>query len=304
MSRSALAPWLQLLRIAALPSALSNILIGYLLAQTSWQPVFPLLLLLAASSCLYCAGMILNDVFDIDVDRQQRPNRPLASGAIDPSRAKAIGLGLLVAGPLLAALVSLTSAAIAIGLAVSVFLYDGPLKRTPIAPFLMGLCRTLNILLGASTALTFSSAQVAIWYAAAVGVFVAGITLLGRREADETQSLTKLLPGSVLLAGGLVLIGIVAWWFVSNDPTAPRQIRLLPLAIAFIAMPILRRLAIALSSASGRAVQATIITSLRSLIVFDACFALLIANGRPYHSIAILSLIAVSLLLGRVSKLT
>ena len=303
MSRPALAPWLQLLRIAALPSAMSNILIGYLLANSSWQPVVPLLLLLAASACLYCAGMVLNDAFDLEVDQQQRPNRPLVCGAIAPSLAKVVGFGLLFVGPLLAALVSVFSAGLAAALALLVFLYDGPLKRTPLAPFLMGACRTLNILLGASSALALSATPVVFCYAGAIGIFVAGITLLGRREAETEQSLSKLLPGGVLLAGGILLIGITAW-FAGADPNIPNQVRFLPLAIAFIAMPILRRLAIACSSASGKAVQATIITSLRSLIVFDACFALLVASGRPACSIVILSLMGLSLLLGKVSKMT
>lgn len=304
MSRSTLASWLQLLRVAALPSAMSNILIGYLLANLSWQPVLPLVLLLIASACLYCAGMVLNDVFDLEVDQQQRPNRPLPAGRIAPSLAKAVGLGLLFAGPALAALVSFVSAAVAAALAVLVFLYDGPLKRTSLAPFIMGACRMLNVLLGASPALASSTPQVVFWYAASIGIFVTGITLLGRREAEAEQSLSKLLPGSLVLVSGIALIGGSAWWFVSEAQDMPPQIRMLPLAIAFIAMPILRRLAIALASTSGKSVQATIITSLRSLIVFDACFALLVANGRPVCSIVILSLMGLSILLGKVSKMT
>lgn len=297
-----LLPWLKLLRIAALPSALSNILVGYLLAHQSWQPILPLVLLLIASACLYCSGMVLNDVFDVEVDRKQRPNRPLPSAAISPSQAKAVGMGLLLAGPVLAALASPLSLGIAAALAALVYLYDGPLKRTPIAPLLMGGCRSLNILLGASTIGVIPA--VVLWYAVAIGVFVAGVTWLAKREADKTQSLTLMLPGSVLMVIGLVLVFVTAWRFAPSDPLNPRLVYLLPIAIALIAMPILRRLLIAWSVASGKAIQATVISSLRSLIIFDACLGLLVANGRPLFSAAILGLIAVSLLLGRVTKLT
>ena len=37
------------------------------------------LLLVGASSCLYLAGMVLNDYFDRDKDAQERPARPIPS---------------------------------------------------------------------------------------------------------------------------------------------------------------------------------------------------------------------------------
>jgi len=293
--------WLKLLRIAALPSALSNILVGYLLANESWQPS-PLVWLLLSSACLYCSGMILNDVFDVEVDREQRPKSPLPSGAISASLAKQVGVVLLVMGLVFASMVQILSLCVAIALAVAIVLYDGPLKRTPAAPFLMGTCRTLNILLGASCAASIP--PVVFWYAGAIGVFVAGITWLAKREALKSQSLKQLVPGSALMVGGLLLVVFAAWKFASQAVDGPQLVKSLPLAIGFICLPILRRLAIAWSSASGSAVKATVITSLRSLIVFDACMALLVENGRPIYSIAILGLLAAAWLLGRITRTT
>lgn len=294
--------WLRLFRIAALPSALANILIGFLLANGSWQPALPLVWLLLASACLYLAGMVLNDVFDIEVDRKERPNRPLPSEAISVRAARSVGFGLLVLGIALAGLASLVSCFFAVGIAILVFLYDGPLKRTVFAPFVMGSCRTMNILLGAST--VASIPQVAIWYAAAIGVFIAGVTLLAKREAAESQSASLLLPGGGLMAVGMLSIVYSAWKFASSGMVNPRVAQVLPLAIGFICLPIFRRLTLAISTASGKAVQATVITSLRSLIIFDACMALLIETGRPAYSIVILSLVGASWLLGRITKLT
>ena len=294
--------WLKLLRIAALPSALANVLIGFLLAHASWQPTIPLVCLLLSSACLYLAGMVLNDVFDVEIDHQQRPSRPLPSDAISISLARNVGFGLLVFGPFFAIFASTTSLLIAVALATTVYLYDGPLKRTVFAPVVMGSCRTLNILLGASTAVSIPG--VVIWYAIAIGVFVAGITLLAKREAEETQSVSQLIPGSALMFGGMLAMSYTAWTFAADNVVSPKLARSLPLAIGFICLPILRRLALALSTASGPAVQATVITSLRSLIIFDACMALLIENGRPVYSIAMLTLLGASWLLGRVTKLT
>ncbi|QEG23935.1 UbiA family prenyltransferase [Mariniblastus fucicola] len=294
--------WLRLLRIAALPSALANLLIGYLLANLSWQPALPLVWLLLSSACLYLAGMVLNDVFDIEIDRVERPSRPLPSASVSLSLARMVGYGLLIAGPIFAALASVTSLIIAIGLAIAVYLYDGPLKRTLLAPALMGSCRTLNILLGASTVATIPS--VAIWYAVGIGVFVAGITLLARREAETNQSASLLIPGSALMVGGMLVIGYFVWTYASQNVSDPKLARFFPLAFGFLFLPILRRLAIAISKRSGSAVQATVITSLRSLILFDACTAMLIENGRPYYSIVFVGLLAASWLLGRATRLT
>ena len=292
--------WLKLFRIAALPSALANVLIGFLLANKSWQPTMSLAWLLLASACLYLAGMVLNDVFDVEVDRKERPSRPLPSGAISLSAASSVGFGLLMLGIVFAGLASMISLCFAVAIAVAVYLYDGPLKRTVIAPVIMGSCRTLNILLGASSAGVFPA--VAIWYAVAIGVFITGVTLLAKREAAKSQSATLLIPGGALMTAGL--LGVVYTALKFADAVNPNVAQILPLAIGFICLPILRRLALAIATASGQAVQATVITSLRSLIIFDASMAMLIGNGSPVHSIIILTLLGASWLLGRATKLT
>lgn len=43
-------------------------------------------LLIAASAALYLAGMVLNNVFDIELDRDEQPYRPLPSGRISLCR--------------------------------------------------------------------------------------------------------------------------------------------------------------------------------------------------------------------------
>src|SRR5438477_173484 len=47
--------------------------------------------------------MVWNDYFDLAVDRRERPFRPLPSGKISLAAARALGLGLLVAGMAFAA---------------------------------------------------------------------------------------------------------------------------------------------------------------------------------------------------------
>ena len=73
--------WWQLMRAANVFTAASNVIAGFLLVQRDWQPVGPLLLLILASVCLYEAGMMLNDVFDAELDAVERPERPIPVGA-------------------------------------------------------------------------------------------------------------------------------------------------------------------------------------------------------------------------------
>ena len=40
---------------------------------------------------LYAAGMALNDLFDLEIDRAERPARPLPSGRVSPAFAAWIG---------------------------------------------------------------------------------------------------------------------------------------------------------------------------------------------------------------------
>ena len=54
--------------------------------------------LMVSSGLLYVAGIVLNDYFDIEIDKRERPSRPLPSGNISKGHALAIALiALLIA---------------------------------------------------------------------------------------------------------------------------------------------------------------------------------------------------------------
>src|SRR5262245_60563766 len=96
----------QLVRLPNVFTALADIALAALaagaLANAGAWPAFVLLLL--ASACLYSGGMVWNDLFDVEQDRQERPFRPLPSGRVRPREALRLGTGLLAAGVLLAGL--------------------------------------------------------------------------------------------------------------------------------------------------------------------------------------------------------
>src|SRR5262249_58217553 len=77
---NSLRPYARLVRLPNLPSALADICLAALAVRAlpgHWA-AFGLVLL--SSACLYSAGMALNDVFDLEQDRRERPDRPLPSG--------------------------------------------------------------------------------------------------------------------------------------------------------------------------------------------------------------------------------
>src|SRR5688500_5061733 len=133
---------------------------GFLFVRHSLEPLGAFACLAAASALLYTAGMVLNDVFDIDIDREERPERPLPSGAISLAVAGTFGFTLLALGVVLGWIAGLVlgadaaapwrSGLVATLLAALVVLYDVWLKRTPLGPIGMGLCRFANVLLGMS----------------------------------------------------------------------------------------------------------------------------------------------------------
>jgi 4-hydroxybenzoate polyprenyltransferase len=93
----------------------------------------------AAAVCLYWAGMALNDYADRDLDRVERPERPIPSGRVSPGFALGLAAGLSLAGIGLAAATGRSALRVAAPLAATVWLYDlaatGPpcLPRSPSA---------------------------------------------------------------------------------------------------------------------------------------------------------------------------
>jgi len=134
-------PWLQLARVTNLPTAWADVLAGYLLLgrpeQTNHWIAWALLL--AASSALYTAGMVLNDVADVEEDRRRRPERPIPSGRISWRTARGVGWALLALGTGMAFLAGALQGAwrpglVALVLAGLVVAYDFGLKRLWLGP--------------------------------------------------------------------------------------------------------------------------------------------------------------------------
>jgi 4-hydroxybenzoate polyprenyltransferase len=308
-----LLAWLRLFRLPNVFTAIADIGMGVIVARHASSPTGLLpagltMSLAAASACIYTAGMVLNDVFDLEIDRQERPFRPLPSGQIPVSLARAVGFGLLLAGIVLAGLAGflyrdLLFAAwrpplIAALLAGAVLLYDGGLKKTAAGPFGMGLCRFLNVLLGMSAgagafeplAVGYIGPDFAI--AAGIGLYIVGVTWFARQEADVSKS-GQLAVATGIMAAAIVLLGVS----LDYHPATRQPAYICWLLLGLVSITIFRRCLIAITSPDPKNVQAAVKQAILSLIVLDASIALV--TGPPVGALIILSLMLPALLLGR-----
>lgn len=203
-----LKPYFQLLRLPNLFTAAADPLSGWLLAGGSLALAGHYMPLAMAAMAIYAGGIALNDVFDLEVDRVERPSRPLPSGRISTRFAAALGVGLLGLGLLLAALGSLRSLGVAAPLVACVVGYDMGLKRLGAGPLVMGACRGLSLAMGAVAG---PRPGLAFAMAVALAIFVSGITWISRSEAwpGRTGSLFGGWVSENLALAGLVAL---AWW--------------------------------------------------------------------------------------------
>jgi len=309
---SKLLAYLRLCRLPNVFTAMADVLMGYWFTHPRIESPWPLIWLLAASSCLYTAGMILNDVFDLDEDRRERPQRPLPSGQISLPWARMLGMGLLLVGlacgavagywPATTPAVPWRSLAVAVAIAAAVLVYNGGLKRTWIGPLGMGLCRFFNVLLGMSLAGTITAEAGTVFYshaelvvAAGIGVYIVGVTWFARTEATESARLPLLLATIVMAAGIIVLATL-------PDFLPPRTLLfdspyLWPGLLAMLFVTILRGALTAVADPSPPRVQALVKHAIMSLILFDAAVTMAMRGGVP--ALCVLALIIPMQILGR-----
>lgn len=267
--------YLRLLRLPTVFTALADIFLGFLLTHPTLisdegpNPLPSFLLLCAASAGLYLSGMVFNDYFDWMIDAQERPNRPIPSGAITPAAALRLAVVLMLAGLGGAACVGVPSIMVAAGLCMLVLGYDGGLKNTPLGPLVMGCCRTGNVLLGASAVASigevFRQPQFSI--ALGLGTYIVGVTLFARQEATTSKR------GALLAAAVVINLGVIALALLVNksEMVLLEHHRMPALGIlAMILFTLDRRLAVAITQPSPPVVQLAIKVLLLSLVMLDA----------------------------------
>jgi 4-hydroxybenzoate polyprenyltransferase len=292
--------YLQLVRLPNVFTAMADILLGFLLTHSSLAPWPQLALLLATSSLLYMSGMVFNDYFDREQDARERPFRPIPSGRVTARTALALGVGMLAAGVALGWATSAAAGAwrpglVATALATAVVLYDGVLKKTPVAPLVMGLCRTLNVLLGMSVSLGAWTAPYLV-VAGGVGLYITGVTIFARTEA-RASARAQLALGVIVLLAGIALVASLPAWVTGGEWPPFRVPGGWYVFWALLALSLGYRFARAIVDPAPPLVQTAVRTGIFSLVVIDA--AACVAVHDIAWAIVILLLLVPTLTLGR-----
>lgn len=179
-SRSYWRTLLVLGRASNLPTVWSNCLAGWFLGEGGSFGGFVLLCIGATS--LYTGGMFLNDAFDVEFDRQHRPERPIPSGAISLGEVWGFGVGWLVLGSVLLAMFGIETAILTILLVVSILVYDAVHKAIAFSPFLMALCRFF-LFLTAASASDLGVTGLAVWSSFALAAYIVGLSYVAKSES-------------------------------------------------------------------------------------------------------------------------
>lgn len=188
-------------------------IVGLLLAGAfSEHPVDPPRLIWAglASVLFYCAGLVHNDLCDLDEDRWDRPDRPLPSGRITPGAARVAVVVFVAAALAASALACLTALWIGAALLTSILAYNHLTKRVGLLGSInMGLCRGLSLILGAA-ALGWSGVArpMVLVCAAMLTVYTASITRIASVETRAGAAVPGRMAPPIIAAIWLIAVNV------------------------------------------------------------------------------------------------
>jgi len=123
-------PYFRLVRIHNVLGAAFGAFTGYVVGA-GWE-IRPLSLVeaLLVVSLVAAGGYSINDVYDLEIDRINKPDRPLPSGAISLRRATYLSYSLMGLGVMIAVIQGGAQAAVALLTATALVLYARDLKKT------------------------------------------------------------------------------------------------------------------------------------------------------------------------------
>jgi hypothetical protein len=269
-----LAAALRLGRVSNQPTVWTNVLAGVVLAGGG-SPV-AVCGLIAGIAVMYTAGMFLNDAFDADFDRTNRPERPIPSGEATLPGVFASGFLMMAFGLVLvsAAAIQTGSAPAAFGsgiaLAGMIVVYDWWHKDNAFGPLLMGVCRMLAYV---TAALAVSdSVNAAVIGAAVVALcYLIGLTYIAKQETLGRM-------------GNLWPLVFLAAPFIYEFPAARREAAS---AVAFVALLAWVLYALSYLRVGRRAIGKAVGYLIAGICLMDALFV-----AEPAPSLALLAALA------------
>jgi 4-hydroxybenzoate polyprenyltransferase len=200
-------------RIANLPTVVSNVSLGLLVANPQATPAT---LALLSGAALYFSGGFLNDWADRSWDAKHRPERALPRGLLAPMAYLATALGFATLGIATAAMTGPIACGIAALIAGCIGIYTWLHKKSAWSVLPMGLCRALLPALGMAAA-----GGREMWPAACAAglgllLHVAGISWLARGESRRRDGDPPHVPW--LFVACTVLMTAAAWLLLKLPP--------------------------------------------------------------------------------------
>ncbi len=187
---------------------MSNVLAGVALASVvAPVTVSGTFFLALALVFYYTAGMYLNDLFDLELDRRERPERPLPSGRVSQAEALAVTVGLFSVGTFLLSLLGTAPLLWGLILVVAIILYDAWHKTNPLSPVLMAVTRAL-VYVTAFSAFAPGPTFTLVFWALLLGLYIVGLTYIAK---TETRTLTGYWPAALLYLPALVGALALPW---------------------------------------------------------------------------------------------
>jgi 4-hydroxybenzoate polyprenyltransferase len=221
------------------------------------------------------------------LDKIERPERAIPSGAVKLNEAILLGAFLLLSGIAAAFTIAALSGIIAILIAFFALLYNKYAKHHSfLGPLNMGLCRGLNLLLGVS----IIASALQEWYFLGLIplIYIFSITMISQGEVHGLNR-NKLYAGAFLY-----LLVISSMLYLSFNKGQ------LIIALFFIipfAWMIFRPLFIAIKEPLGKNIGKAVKAGVISLILMDAAWAAVF--GSPVAAICIALLLPLSLWLAK-----
>lgn len=218
----------ELSRLSNIPTVLTNVLVGCAIgASGKTIPFATIAALTIAMMLMYIAGMALNDYFDTEIDRVERPGRPIPSGRISRQGALIFTIICFAISTAIMSFQALPSLLFSFALMACIVLYDLIHKKFASSVVLMGLCRGLVYLATASAIAWPVSLNIALTLAFVITVYIVLLTMIARGEAglDITPRrwLSFLLP-VIMIAPAFIFHPVDLTWPVLFGSIAITQV--------------------------------------------------------------------------------
>ncbi len=154
---SKMKAYIELLRVHNLLGTALGVLSG--VVALGIINIIPLIIAILSACMIAAAGYAINDYFDIEIDKINKPNRPLPSGRISPREALLLSYLMFIIGVIIALPIGIITTLFALVNAILMYYYSKTLKKT-------GLIGNLVVAFSTSATLFYGALAVAEWLGA------------------------------------------------------------------------------------------------------------------------------------------